>query len=791
MQDIISERLDKLEYERKRFMRVTSILMVFSVVVSIWVFWVLRRPGITLVGDADCGIEEHTHSDECFSRVLLCEQTEENHVHDDSCFGEQTDCTKKEHVHVIGCYSDENADTETALDWQTMLEGYASGNLPSDLVAVARSQIGYTESERNFVVDSEGIRRGYTRYGAWYGVPYNDWSAVFVSFCLHYAGSSNEETPYNTGADSMMLSWKIAQRFAEAGEYSPDFGDLVFFDDNTVGIVSEVYGRTVCVIKGDADNSVAVIELLDSDSSIKGWGMIRGAHEPSETLDTEPSPELTEPTITKEVSFHPNDGKFHWSITANIPGEPEGRAGWSIKDISNLADTEYLTSPPTFGAVDRFTNVTVSAADGDTWIIVPLDQAENDTEFVYMAVPSEDGFTLRFGMRCICEEGRCPGTLADSDYCIRWRLPESAVVQINYARDGHDLISDYGGSDVRYFNRADLIKREDHSDGPTECLEASAEGEIPIPDVFRTELGSQPNEENNSTASLSVLINQSHLRLAEGENLTVVGTLTDGLTYVPGSLSIRGIPAEGDAYRLRAVEDYNFFYDSEKHLLAVSIQKTGSEAFIMDFDVGVVPTDEAAFADQSVSVSAELFGTAFLCTEKLQIQSSAVPSESVHSVQISLTEGHSGNSQPLSGAEIGLFAENGELLVSGNTDENGSLTLISSSIRPHTLYYVKQISPVEGYRPDSAQHWLCFCSTAEESCEICTELLADTASAYRAADGADGGVPIVNRYLGKYRLPATGGSGYFPYAVLGTVLIVAPLALSTIRRLKRKKKGVP
>ena len=59
-----------------------------------------------------------------------------------------------------------------------------TGDMRKDLIGVALTQVGYTESERNFTVDDEGNRHGYSRYGAWYGVPYADWSAIFVSFCL-------------------------------------------------------------------------------------------------------------------------------------------------------------------------------------------------------------------------------------------------------------------------------------------------------------------------------------------------------------------------------------------------------------------------------------------------------------------------------------------------------------------------------------------------------------------------------------------------------------------------------
>ena len=72
-----------------------------------------------------------------------------------------------------------------------------TGDQRKDIVGVALTQVGYTESVRNFEVDDTGIRHGYTRYGDWYGVPYSDWSATFVSFCLH------------TTIDLQFLSWSI------------------------------------------------------------------------------------------------------------------------------------------------------------------------------------------------------------------------------------------------------------------------------------------------------------------------------------------------------------------------------------------------------------------------------------------------------------------------------------------------------------------------------------------------------------------------------------------------------
>ena len=291
--DTLDRNLIRLQLLKSRQKRMTAIILALSVVVAGNVFWKMRRTGITMAGDATCGIEEHTHHEGCYEQllvceipeephehdescyeiirfepeeelvlvcdltdvphehseecytieygegydetILICEETDETHIHDEMCWitehieGEETEilvcdllwephehsedcyetvlhelpeeriliceepcdvhihdegcfeelliCDKEEHIHEILCYADETADVETQLDWQEMFYRYQTGDLPSDLIRVAKSQIGYTESERNFIIDRYGDRHGYTRYGAWYGIPYSDWSA--------------------------------------------------------------------------------------------------------------------------------------------------------------------------------------------------------------------------------------------------------------------------------------------------------------------------------------------------------------------------------------------------------------------------------------------------------------------------------------------------------------------------------------------------------------------------------------------------------------------------------------
>lgn len=260
--------------KNKRF-RINSItvLLILSLLVSANVFWGLRQTGLTLAGTAACGYEEHTHSDECYNRILVCSISNDLHTHGDACYKTELVCQKQEHVHKLTCYSDRNADTETQLDWQKMLEGVITGDRRSDLVAIARSQIGYKESTLNFETDADLVRHGYTRYGAWYGAPYTDWSAAFVSFCLNYAGYSADEAPRNIGVAAMRKAWDSAGRYVKKTNYSPTYGDIVFFDDDTVGIITAINFDMLTVVKGDVMGEVCEQIVSEYSDTVVGYGV--------------------------------------------------------------------------------------------------------------------------------------------------------------------------------------------------------------------------------------------------------------------------------------------------------------------------------------------------------------------------------------------------------------------------------------------------------------------------------------------------------------------------------------
>ena len=102
-------------------------------------------------------------------------------------------------MHDAGCYVDQTADVESAAQWEATIPALSGRRLGENVAIVAKSQVGYTQSEYNYVIDDAGRVHGYTRYGAWYGYPYGEWCAMFASFCLHYAGVSDSRVPYASG----------------------------------------------------------------------------------------------------------------------------------------------------------------------------------------------------------------------------------------------------------------------------------------------------------------------------------------------------------------------------------------------------------------------------------------------------------------------------------------------------------------------------------------------------------------------------------------------------------------
>ena len=223
----------------------------------------------------------HTHGESCYETrdVLTCEI----HVHTEACYEEVLVCDQEEHTHSLSCFSDPEADVESETVWENSVSGVAlTGVWAEDVIAIAESQLGYTESERNYTVTENGARKGYTRYGDWYGDPYGDWSAMFVSFCLYYAGISRQSVPYASDCAGWVgtLAGETWGLYRSMEGNSPQKGDIVFLDTDAdgsadqAGLVASVSGGSLRIIAGDSDNSVRTGSCAMSSDSLLGFAAL-------------------------------------------------------------------------------------------------------------------------------------------------------------------------------------------------------------------------------------------------------------------------------------------------------------------------------------------------------------------------------------------------------------------------------------------------------------------------------------------------------------------------------------
>lgn len=174
-----------------------------------------------------------------------------------------------------------------------------SGNQASDIVGIATTQVGYGEGYD-----------GYTKYGDWYGLPYSDWCAMFVSWCANQAGVSTDVFPSfalcSAGAD-----WFMNQgRFHYAGSYAPQAGDLIFYSSYGniyhVGLVTGSDGSNVYSIEGNYNEAVYNVSYPLSYGDILGYATPNyGTAGAALTTTVDPEPVVEE--VVSEPEEEPED----------------------------------------------------------------------------------------------------------------------------------------------------------------------------------------------------------------------------------------------------------------------------------------------------------------------------------------------------------------------------------------------------------------------------------------------------------------------------------------------------
>ena len=278
------------------------------------------------------------------------------HHHTDACYTEELVCTIPEHHHTVECLADTQADVETAEEWQAAANVALNGNWAEDLLTVAKSQLDYQQSDKNFKLDVEDqqVLRGYSRYGAWYGNPYGAWDVMFLSYCLHFAGVPQTVVPQRAGVMALHSDLRGSQWLTDADGSTARPGDIVIYNTLTTEQVA-------------VDESSYGIDLLDLDEDPDTAAQL-----------TASEPQVDTRTVTTE--------------TVGVVSAVDPDAG-TLTVISGNVDGKVAEVPAAMSDVTSVISVTGAYA-AETTAVAPEDPAGSQEELdgSYALLEDEDGF---------------------------------------------------------------------------------------------------------------------------------------------------------------------------------------------------------------------------------------------------------------------------------------------------------------------------------------------------------------------------------------------------------------
>ena len=224
------------------------------------------------------------------------------HHHTDACYEEVLTCPLPEHHHTVACLSDITA-TEDPAEWQASnADAVITGEWSKDLLSVAKTQLGYEQSEKNFEIDpADGVTlRYYTRYGASYNNPYGVWDVMFLTYCLKYAGIPDSAIPQEASVLALRskmagMDWLLDGEDGSAA----DVGDIVIYNKyitRTVAVDSSADGTDP-----DLDDLFSMDAALENSAELEGSGASALDSAPS-TVDPQPEQPAEKPVYSADTA---------------------------------------------------------------------------------------------------------------------------------------------------------------------------------------------------------------------------------------------------------------------------------------------------------------------------------------------------------------------------------------------------------------------------------------------------------------------------------------------------------
>jgi hypothetical protein len=327
------------------------------------------------------------------------------------------------------------------------------------VVKVAASQLGYAESTKNYQLsESDGTsHKGYARYGAWYGNDYGDWSAMFVSFCLKYAGVPESAVPYAAGAYAWTMALNEKGLYHDKA-YTAKAGDIVFLDKDEdgraerVGVVEKTSedGKQIKTIEGDCEKDgadvVAEMTYTADDEKIVGYGemavnpeakegeMAAAEGQPEENAEKESiAADDAVPEVEEAAEQEKKDGiavqavSGGLDITNRVTNVSFKKKNGDIYEDVDISDTEFTTGDQLQANFEVDEIPTKDVQDNDYKTYIELPQGMDASRFLGKEYDAYDG-VIKSGKYHY--EQMASGTLYWNWIKIMWMVPESRFMEV-------------------------------------------------------------------------------------------------------------------------------------------------------------------------------------------------------------------------------------------------------------------------------------------------------------------------------------------------------------------------
>ena len=284
------------------------------------------------------------------------------HHHTDACYEEVLTCPLPEHHHTVACLSDITA-TEDPAEWQASnADAVITGDWNEDLLSVAKTQLGYEQSEKNFEIDpADGVTlRYYTRYGASYNNPYGVWDVMFLTYCLKYAGIPDSAIPQEASVLALRSSMSGMDWLLDGEDGSAaDVGDIVIYN--------KYITRTVAVDSSADGTDSDLDDLFSTDAALENSAELEDSG--ASALDFTPSTGAEDTVVTS------SSGTQDTVLTApgTVDPEPEQPAEKPVYSAGTAASS---TAPSVSGADTLIPSVVSPAAEPQTTTVTDASPVE-------------------------------------------------------------------------------------------------------------------------------------------------------------------------------------------------------------------------------------------------------------------------------------------------------------------------------------------------------------------------------------------------------------------------------